>query len=682
LRPQARETPVSKGARLQFNQKIRRKREKNSFARPFHPAPVTLNRRLRDPGRSLLRRAGLSSPACAPDRDACRQLRRMNGPRFPERVFGEEDGCRNEGTITRKWRKTMELKLIDPRSLQENPDRLRRAKSNPQSDALLLASITAVGIVQPPVVYPAPDGGNGFVINFGHRRVAQAIAAGHEHIEVIVTTKAEADHGMSALAENIVREPLNPVDQWRAIERLAALGWTEESIAMALASQVRQVKKLRLLANVLPAMLDQMAKGDMPNESQLRTIAAAAQGEQAEIWKRFKPKKASPQVSWHQVAHALSKQRMEAKHASFGDDLAVAYGIVWQEDLFAPADEDGRYTNEVEAFFGAQREWLANNLPERGSLIDCDQWGQPKLPPKAVRAYGNPDPSHHAGLYLDERTGEVKSVAFRLPEARQAKVTANGEAIAGPSRVRPDVTVKGHEIIGDLRTDALHEALARAPIEDDVLLALTLISFASQNVSITSAAPNNYHSASTMARLIADLIKDDGTLILGRETLQQTARSLLRHVLSCQVNRTNSGFAARIAGQAVGADSFLPNMGTDEFLSCLSRSAMEGTAKSASVPVQQKVKDTRSALVKRFADTEFVHPSALFALRPEELAGWIGSKEQSWSGQDEGEFDVTDEASSTDGPDMPVEQSADEAEADGGNSDDEDVYEPYAVAAE
>ena len=84
-----------------------------------------------------------------------------------------------------------------------------------------------------------------------------------------------------------------------------------------------------------------------------------------------------------------------------------------------------------------------DNLPERGSLIDCDQWGQPKLPPKAERAYGNPDPSHHTGWYLDERTGEVKSVAYRLPEARSAKVTANGETIAAPSRVRPDVTSQG-----------------------------------------------------------------------------------------------------------------------------------------------------------------------------------------------------------------------------------------------
>lgn len=48
----------------------------------------------------------------------------------------------------------MEIKLIDPRSLVENPDRTRRSKSSPQSDALLLATIKAVGIVQPPVVAP------------------------------------------------------------------------------------------------------------------------------------------------------------------------------------------------------------------------------------------------------------------------------------------------------------------------------------------------------------------------------------------------------------------------------------------------------------------------------------------------------------------------------------------------
>ena len=38
-------------------------------------------------------------------------------------------------------------------------------------------------------------------------------------------------------------------------------------------------------------------------------------------------------------------------------------------------------------------------------------------------------------------------------------------------------------MIGDLRTDALHEALARAPIEDDTLLALLVLAFAGRNVS-------------------------------------------------------------------------------------------------------------------------------------------------------------------------------------------------------
>ena len=151
-----------------------------------------------------------------------------------------------------------------------------------------------------------------------------------------------------------------------------ALGWTEEAIGVALALAVRQIRKLRLLANVLPAMLDHMAKGDMPNEQQLRTIAAASPEEQKEVWKANKPKKGDPQVSWYAVAQALTKTRMFARNASFGDDLAKAYGIAWVEDLFAPADEDSRYTTDVEAFLGAQQEWMTNNLPKRGLIAEVN----------------------------------------------------------------------------------------------------------------------------------------------------------------------------------------------------------------------------------------------------------------------------------------------------------------------
>ena len=90
---------------------------------------------------------------------------------------------------------------------------------------------------------------------------------------------------------------------------------------------------------------------------------------------------------------------------------------------------------------------------------------------------------------------------------------------------------------------------------------------------------------------------------------------ILIGVLSCRENRSDSGVVARIAGEAIGADTFLPNMGTEEFLSCLSRPALEGACKDTSVLPRQRVKDTRAALVKHFAESRFVHPSRVVRSR-------------------------------------------------------------------
>lgn len=139
----------------------------------------------------------------------------------------------------------------------------------------MLTTIKAVGIVQPPVVAPETDGGTGYIIDTKHRRVRLAIAADLEEIAILVVDAANDNGAMRSMVENSIREALNPVD---GIERLIALGWTEEAIAVALALPVRQIRKLRLLANVLPAMLEQIALGEVPSEQQLRVIAAAGQG--------------------------------------------------------------------------------------------------------------------------------------------------------------------------------------------------------------------------------------------------------------------------------------------------------------------------------------------------------------------------------------------------------------------
>ncbi|MEF0944380.1 ParB/RepB/Spo0J family partition protein [Rhizobium sp. BR 362] len=520
----------------------------------------------------------------------------------------------------------MYLMKVDPRALKDNPDNTRQSKSTPQADAMLLATIKAVGIIQPLVVFPERDGGNGLVIEAGHRRRRQAVAAGLEEIDVIVVEAANDNGAMRSMVENIAREPLNPVDQWRGIERLVALDWTEEAIASALALPLRQIKKLRLLAGVLPAMLDQIALGDMPSEQQLRTIAAASIDEQKEVWKANKPKKGDT-APWWSVANALSKKRMYAKDASFGDDLRQAYGIEWVEDLFAPADQDSRYTTNVEAFLGAQQEWMTNNLPKKGVVVDANNWGEPDLPKKAERIYGKPGKGDSTAMYLD-REGKVQSVHYRMPEVRkptgQTATSADGSPGADDEatapKARPEVTQKGQDMIGDFRTDALHEALGRASIEDDMLMALLVLAFSSQNVRVDSGSNDNVFGTKRMKRHAARLFSGGGRLSFDMEAVRVAARSILIEVLSCRRNISNSGVISRIAGEAIGADSFLPNMGTEEFLVCLSRQALEAAAKEVNVLPRARVRETRAMLVDHFKEVQFVLRAALFTPDPKEVA--------------------------------------------------------------
>ena len=160
----------------------------------------------------------------------------------------------------------MELRRVDPKTLKHNPGNPRRMQPGEMPDAALAASIRTVGILQPPAV-TEQDGE--LTIAYGARRVKIAIQLGLEAIEVLVKDPDASDR-MRALSENVVRAPMATVDLWRAIESLASENWTEEAIAGALAIPVRQIRKLRLLANVHPAILDRIAEGDMPREQELK----------------------------------------------------------------------------------------------------------------------------------------------------------------------------------------------------------------------------------------------------------------------------------------------------------------------------------------------------------------------------------------------------------------------------
>ncbi len=507
---------------------------------------------------------------------------------------------------------TMELRTVDPRTLKINPDNPRRTGAGEHPDAQMVANIKAVGILQPPVVR---EKGKHLEIVAGHRRVVAAIAAGFPDVLVLVRGPDDGGDNVRALSENVVRAQLDVVSQWKAIEALVSADWTEEAISTALALPVRTLRKLRLLAQMLPAMLTQMELGDVPGEAYLRIIAAASPDEQAAAWKRCKPKKGQ-QAAWQEVARVLEKRTLPAKVARFDDELARIYGVTWTDDLFVPAGEDGRTTEQVEQFMAAQGEWLANNLPEGGHLAELDQYGSPRLPREAMRSYGKPRKGESIACYVDPRTGEVEQVGYRMPEPRRGADASTGTGEKPAPKPRPDITSKGVDMIGALRTDALHQALRESVIPDEVLMGLLVLGLGAQNVQVRSGAEMRGYG---WREGIAGRLTEGGVLTQDLGVLRAAAREMLVEVLSCRTDMSQSGMNAHYAGAAIGADALLPNMATTDFLKCLSKQAMERTASVNGVAPRNTGKETRAAMVAHCGGGTFIHPAALFPPTAQEL---------------------------------------------------------------
>ncbi len=537
----------------------------------------------------------------------------------------------------------MELRLaVDPSVLKPNPKNPRLTAPPDFLDGQILASVKAIGLIQPPLVY---EMGGDLVIDAGHRRVRACVAAGLSAIPVLVVpVRGDAPDPMRAVAENVVRAEMGQVDRWRSMESLVAAGWNEAAIADALNLTQRNIAQMRLLAKICPAMLDHMALNDIPDMRQLRVIANATMEEQTQVWKKHRPKRGNA-ASWHQISNALTKARMKAADAKFGATEAEAFGIVWEADLFAPAGEDNRSTTQVEAFLHAQMAWLEANLKANQCIVDVDEWGRGKLPKGAEQHYGRFTKGIHTAFCVSPRTGAIESLHYTVPsrETRKDKPKASGAAPVTASR--PPVTNRGCAMIGDYRTDALHQALRQTPIEDDQLLAMLVLAFGAYNVTVQSGVADQRYS--NQLRRIANGLTHGGVLAQDMDVIRTAARATLVEVLSCRQNYSGSGTVARIAGAAIGADVHLPNMATEEFLSALSRAALDACAAENSIATKPKLKDTRAAIVGKFLNGTFVYAGARFALSDAELKSHQDHLIKTSEDAHEGEADPDQEAGTT-----------------------------------
>ena len=113
-------------------------------------------------------------------------------------------------------------------------------------------------------------------------------------------------------------------------------------------------------------------------------------------------------------------------------------------------------------------------------------------------------------------------------------------------------------------------------------------------------------------------------------------------------------------------------MATEDFLSCLSKAAIERVGSSLNVQPRQRVKDTRAAVVTEAAGSTYVHPAALFALTQAEIVHHSEAPRDYWSNygdRDDGSDETAEGADGAPGAEEDPLEPEPDAEFGSANSD-------------
>ena len=535
----------------------------------------------------------------------------------------------------------MELREVDPKTLLDNPENPRTTAPNESKDRQLALNVKAIGIIHSPLVRETPDG---LMILAGHRRRRAAVKAGLKAIRVIVVDDDRSLDRMRAVSENMTHQPMTQVEQWHAVCSLRAeKQWNDTAICKALMLTPVQLKQISRLSSVLPDILAWIEAGKGPGNRELASIALASKGLQEQVWGYFgfpvgteppedveacegdgrhlpdgswQPGAAEP--DWSRIASALRQDRFYAVDASFDDAIAKSCRIVWQEDLFGEAGKDGRYTEDGIAYEKAQRQWLGQNTPEDALILQSDEDGDPVFEDGSTRIYWEREGATTC-FWLDHRLKVASGWCILAGSSEENRITPSSviDALPDVPKERADISGRGHDMIGSFRTQALHAALddMRDSTDPWTLIGLMIAAFNAQNVRVDGDASTLYPKPRPSQRLVAAAgVFQDGELALDETLLRAAAIRVLKAVLSCEKNGTNSGEWSVLAGHIVNADARLPAMADEDFLKTLSKPGITKVIKAEGLLPRNTGKEMRKALMEKVGQGVWVHPEARFGL--------------------------------------------------------------------
>lgn len=500
------------------------------------------------------------------------------------------------------------LDLID-----ENGHNLRRQAATAEQDAGLQQSIGSLGVLQPVLVRRAPETTDRFLIVAGHRRVRCARAAGFEEIPAeVLPSHSDGVFAAIQAAENMVRVPMDPVDQWRAIVALQGSGYTLQHAAGALGISDRRARQLDKLGHIAPEILDLMVGHPLPDTDDLSLIASAPIERQI-AGLRATRDYMRPDDRIEVIARSCRDTRISRSLAIFDVETSP---VLFEEDLFAEPGSDEQFTTtDTVGFIEAQNAALAEQVDarkkkkERVTLASWTKNGL-KLPKGWDRTYGPIKKRYPAKgaemLFLCVREegyglgGIVEQAAIDRSApvstpAESAAEAGNDEGSAGDASaaagagdvVTPAeeafegaLTKRGQSLLADLKTDGIDSRLdgirSSWPLPLSSLCAALIVALSGDNVTINDRTSNRFGRAH-FHDLAAEVVAPGGTFrTIGEDELIGLAVQALSRMLRVTDPVTNigSGAPAEWIGAAIGADATLPRFDTAEFLGCMSKAAL------------------------------------------------------------------------------------------------------------
>jgi ParB family transcriptional regulator, chromosome partitioning protein len=309
----------------------------------------------------------------------------------------------------------METQIIPLARIVEAPlINPRRTKSSVTS---LKASIAALGLQQRPAVRPK---GDGFQIVFGSRRLRALRelakegvrypgqpehAAGEPAAEVVVLgDKEDATAQEIALAENVQREDLHPIDEFEGFAALLKAGQTPEALAARFGKSLRGIKQRLALGTLAPEIIAAWRAGELRDDSAQAFTLTDDQKRQVDVYQRLKKQN----NLW---AHAI-RSSLGADHSA-----AEALAIVGVEAYRAAG---GKVTEDL---FGAQhavsdpklaQKLLAEKIEATCRELEADGWSFAIERGAAANYYLWPKLAPKVGYTADERKRKTESAAIVL----------------------------------------------------------------------------------------------------------------------------------------------------------------------------------------------------------------------------------------------------------------------------